>query len=86
MLDTSTSFGPARALTRGADVYADPADVVAANLALAGVQPGAHLYAERLHRIANRHRATDRPLRTVEHRKEAVTRRVHLATSKAGEL
>jgi hypothetical protein len=36
----STSFGPAMALTR-ADVYADPADVIAADLALAGVQSGA---------------------------------------------
>jgi hypothetical protein len=31
------------------DVHGDAADVVAANLALAGVQPGAHLDAERLH-------------------------------------
>ncbi len=42
MLDTSTSFAPASAATRGADVHADSADVVAADLALAGVQPGTH--------------------------------------------
>ena len=34
-----------------ADVHA-AADVIAADLALAGVQPGAHLDAERLHRVA----------------------------------
>ena len=86
MLDTSTSFGPASALTRAhtrADVHAD---VIAADLALAGVQPGPHLAAKRLHRVADRHRAADRSLRAVEHREEAVARSVHLAASKAGEL
>jgi len=43
-------------------VHGDPADVVAADLALSGVQPGANLDAERLHRVANRHRAADRSL------------------------
>ena len=86
MLDTSTSFAPARALTRAPMCTADPADVVAADLALAGVQPGAHLDAERLHRVADRHGAADRSLRAVEHREEAVARRVHLAAPKAGEL
>ena len=62
------------------DVHADPADVIA------GVQPGAHLDAERLHGVANRHRAADRSLRAVEHREEAVARRVRLAASKPGEL
>jgi hypothetical protein len=65
---------------------ADPADVIAAHLALAGVQPGAHLDAERLHRVADRHRAANRSLRTVEHREEAVSRRIHLAASKPSEL
>ena len=86
MLDTSTSFGPASALTRAPMCTRDPADVIAADLALAGVQPGAHLDAERLHRVADRHRAADRPLRAVEHREEAVARRVHLAAPKASEL
>jgi hypothetical protein len=31
-------------------VHADPADVIAAHLTLAGVQPGAHFDAQRLHR------------------------------------
>ena len=57
-----------------------------ADLALAGVQPGAHLDAERMHRVADRHRAADRPLRAIEHREEAVARRVDLAASKACEL
>ena len=69
-----------------ADVHGDTADVVAANLALAGVQPGTYLDAERLHRVANRHGAADRSLRPVERRQEAITRRVHLATPKASQL
>jgi hypothetical protein len=52
----------------------------------AGVQPGAHLDAERLDRVADRHRAADRPLRAVEHREEPVARCVHLAAAKANEL
>ena len=86
MLDTSTSFGPGQCAHPRTDVHGDPADVVAADLALAGVQPGAHLDAERLHRVANRHGAADRSLRTVEHREEAITRRVHLAAPEAVEL
>ncbi len=53
---------------------------------LASVQPGAHLDAERLHRVADRHGAADRSLRGVEHCEETITRRVHLTTSKAIEL
>ncbi len=34
------------------DVHRDPADVVASQLALAGVQSGPNLEIERLHRIA----------------------------------
>ena len=86
MLDTSTSFAPASGAHARADVHADPTDVIAADLALAGVQPGAHLDAERLHRVADRHRAADRSLRAVEHREEAVSRCVHLAASKPSEL
>jgi hypothetical protein len=59
---------------------------VAADLALAGVQPGTHLDAECLHGVANRHRAADRSLRAVEHRQETVTRCVHLAAPKPGQL
>jgi hypothetical protein len=44
-------------------MYTDAADVVAADLALAGVQPGAYLDAERLYGVADRHRAADRSLR-----------------------
>jgi hypothetical protein len=69
-----------------ADVYGDTTDVITANLALAGVQPGPHLDAERLDCVANRHGAADRSLRAVEHREEAIARRVHLAAPKASEL
>ena len=50
------------------------------------MQPRAHLDAEGLHCIANRHGAADRSLRAVEHREEAVTRGAHLAASEAIEL
>src|SRR4029077_2698209 len=66
--------------------HADPADVIATDFALTGVQPGAHLDAECLHRVADRHRAADRPLRAVKHRQEAITRRIHLAAPKSSEL
>ena len=52
MLDTSTSFGPGQCAHARPDVHGDPADVIAADLALAGVQSGAHLDAEGLHRVA----------------------------------
>jgi hypothetical protein len=67
-------------------VHGDPADVVAAHLALAGVQPSAHLDAECLRRVADRHRAADRSLWAVEHREEAVTRGVHLTGFAASAL
>src|SRR6476620_9884966 len=86
VLDTSTSLGPASALTRAPMCTAIPPMSSPADLALAGVQPGAHLEAERLHRVADRHVATDRSLRAVEHRQEAVARRVHLAAAKSCEL
>jgi hypothetical protein len=44
------------------------------------------LNAQRLHRIANCHGAADRPLRAIERRKEAVTRRAYLAAAEACEL
>jgi hypothetical protein len=67
-------------------VYAGPADVIAADLAFAGVQPGAHLDAECLQGVSDRHRAADRALRAVEHREKAIARCVHFAAPKPGEL
>src|SRR5215212_3553893 len=46
------------------------------------MQPNAHLDTECLHRVADRHGASDRSLRAVEHREEAVSRGVHLADRK----
>ena len=69
-----------------ADVYPDAADVVAAHFALAGVQPGTDFDAQRLHGIANCHGAADRSLRAVERGEEAVSRGVHLAAAKPGQL
>src|SRR6476469_4960773 len=62
------------------------ADVHAEDLALAGMQPGSHLDAERLHGVTNCHGAANRSLRAVEHREETITRGVHLTTAKASEL
>lgn len=45
-----------------ADMHGDPADVIAAHLTLAGVQPGPHLDAERLHCVTNCHGAANRSL------------------------
>jgi hypothetical protein len=67
-------------------VHADPADVIAAHLALAGVQPGAHLDAERLHCVADRHRAADCSLWPVEHREEPVAGCVDLRAPEPREL
>lgn len=69
-----------------ADVHGNPTDVLAADFTLAGVQPGAHLDTQNLHRIANRHRAADRSLRPIEHREEAITRAVHLTAPKPRKL
>ena len=69
-----------------ADVHGDPANVFTADLALPGVQPGPHLDAERLHRVADRHRAADRSLRAVEHRKESVSCGADFAAAEASEL
>jgi hypothetical protein len=52
------------------DVHRHSAGVIAADLALAGVQAGTDLNVERLHRVANRHRAADRSLRPIEHRRK----------------
>ncbi len=67
-------------------MYGDAADVVAADLAFAGVQPGAHLDAEGLHRVSNCHGAADRSLRAVERGQETVAGGVHLAAAEANEL
>src|SRR5262249_43521675 len=78
--------GPRHRANARADVHGDPADVIAADLALAGVQPGAHGDAQRGHRVADCHRAADRALRTVEHRQKAVARRIHLPAPKPSQL
>lgn len=67
-------------------MHRDSADVIAAGLALADVQTGAHLDPESLHRAANHHGAADRSQRAVGHRKEPVARRVHLAARKPRQL
>src|SRR6266446_4491040 len=70
----------------GADVHGDAAHVVAPQLALAGVQAGADLEAERAHRLADGQRTAHRACGTVEGREEAVARRVNLPAAEAAQL
>jgi hypothetical protein len=85
VLDTSTSFGPASALTRAPMCTAVP-PMSSPRTSHDGVQSGTHLDAEGLHRVTNCRGGADRSLRAVEHRQEAVARRVHLAAPKPREL
>ena len=85
VLETSTSPGPADVGDPGADVDGDAADLPVEELALAGVEPGAELDAERLDGLPDRLRAADRARRPVEAREEAVARGVDLAAPVAGE-
>ena len=68
------------------DVDGDPADVVADQLALAGVQARPDLQPERPDRLDDRARTADRPGRPVERRQEAVAGRLDLAAPEAGQL
>src|SRR5581483_11728882 len=79
----------ARAGERGdprARVDGDPRHLAFGQLALAGVQAGAHLEAELPHRLHDRARTADRPRRPVEGGEEAVPGRVQLTAAEAGEL
>src|SRR5579864_8029772 len=64
----------------------DSPDLAVHELALAGVEAGAHLDSEPAHALRDRARAADRPRRAVEAREEAVTGRVELLAAEAGEL
>ena len=86
MLDTSTSPGPASEATRAPMCTAIPRDLVAAELALAGVQARAHVEAERATHVRDRPRAADRARRPVEGGEEPVAGRVDLAPAEALEL
>ena len=85
MLDTSTSFGPASALTarrcarRSRRCHRHGFRTRRCAIRRA---PGCR----RLHRVTNCHGAADRSLRAVEHREKAVTRRAHLAAPKPSKL
>jgi len=70
----------------GADVHGDAAHVVAPQLALAGVQAGADIEAERAQRPADGQRTAHRACGTVEGREEAVARRVNLPAAEAAQL
>ena len=81
--DTSTSPGPASALTARRDVDGDAADVVAHHLALARVDARADADALLLGGVEDRARAADRARRAVEGGEEAVAGRLHLAAAEA---
>ena len=69
-----------------ADVHRQPADVVTADLDLAGVQADPDLETEIGSRVPDGGRAPDRPRRPVERGEETVARRLHLAAAERLEL
>jgi hypothetical protein len=71
VLDTRTWLAPASAATR-ADVDGDAADIVADHFALAGMQPGSDLDAERLDFLDDGAGATNATRGTVESREKSV--------------
>src|SRR3984893_17144631 len=70
----------------GADMHGNADHAVTYHFALAGVQPGANLKSQRAYPFAHGTRATYRPGGAVESGEEAVTRSVHLAPTKSGQL
>ena len=67
------------------DVHRHPSDVAVLELALARVQSGTLINAERLDAVANRARALDRTGRAVEGREEPVPKGCLLYTSDAAD-
>jgi hypothetical protein len=67
-------------------VHRESSDVVSADLTLPGVQPGAHLNAERLHRLANCRGAPDGSLWAVERREETVSGGADFAAAEVSKL
>src|ERR1019366_5978356 len=70
-------FGSGRDARR--DMHRDTADIVADQLALAGMEPGADLQSQRTKFFTYRTGASYRPIRPVERGEHAVARGVHLA-------
>ena len=69
-----------------ADVHGDPGEVVAANLALAGVQSGPHFQAEAARLHPDRLGTADRAGRPIEGGEKPVARGLHLAAERALDL
>src|SRR5207253_11092148 len=69
-----------------ADVDGDAADIVADQLAFAGVEAGAYLDPELAHRVASRTGAADRARGPIEGGEKAVAHRLHRAAPVALEL
>ncbi len=67
-------------------MHGDPGEIIATELALAGVDPGAHREAEAPRFLANGLRASDCSGRTVECRKEPVSRRLDLIAAEPFQL
>jgi hypothetical protein len=87
VLETSSSPASARAPIRAcADVDRHPADVVAEQLDLAGVDPDPDLDPDRRQLLADGSRTADRPRRAVEGGQEAVAHRLDLAAAVELEL
>ena len=84
--DTRISPGLGLGRNAGSDVDRDPGDLLADDLALAGVQAGADLEPELAYGGSDRLRAADCSDRPVEGGEEPVAGRVDLATAEAAEL
>src|SRR5262245_19018183 len=78
--------GPRLGHDASADVYGDSADVFSHADALARVQPGAHLQAERPRGLPNREAAPHGPSRAVEEREKPVAGRRDLLPAEVRDL
>jgi hypothetical protein len=86
VLETSTSPGGALGGDPRADVNSNAPDLAVHELALPGVEAGAHLDGEFAHALPDRASAADRSRGAVEACEESVSGRVELPAAEAGEL
>ena len=78
--------GSGEASDSSSDVDGNSRQVVAAHLALSGVNTDAYIHADRPCRPCDGESTADRPGRSIERREEAVTSHLHLSPSVASQL
>lgn len=86
VLDTNTSPALACATIRAATLTANPREIVTSTVALAGMNPGAHLNSQRSDSVTHRSSTADRPRRTFEHSEETIAERLDRPTPVALDL